>query len=107
MITLSHQFRIRPATDDDRAVIASIAALDSSTPIDGPALVGELDGVPVAVLSLTDGSVVADPFRRTGPLVDEMHLRARRMGGVDVRPGPARRLIATLGRRPRPIHVRG
>jgi hypothetical protein len=107
MTTLSSQSWIRPATDADREVIERIAALDSGAPIEGPALVGELDRVPVAVVSLTDGRVVANPFRHTARLVGEMHARARRMGGVDVRPGPARRVVAAFGRRPRPAHARG
>jgi hypothetical protein len=106
MTPIDPQPWIRPATDDDRGAIERIAALDSGTPIEGPALVGELDRVPVAVLSLADGRVVANPFRHTAALVEAMHARARRMGGVDARPGPVRRLVAALGR-PRPVHLGG
>jgi hypothetical protein len=92
----SDHFRIRPATDEDRERMARIAYLDSSRPFDGPALIGELDGVAVAVLSLTTGQVVANPFRRTADLVDVMRARATALGGVSRRPSPLRRLTAVL-----------
>jgi hypothetical protein len=83
MLVSSHRHRIRLASDGDRERIARIASLDSSTPIDGPALIGEIDGIAVAVLSLDDGRVVADPFRRTAELVAGMRAQARGTGIVD------------------------
>ena len=83
MRAISHRHHIRPATDDDRARIGRIASLDSSPPIDGPALIGEIDGIAVAVLSLDDGRVVADPFRRTADLIDLMRVQARGTGLAD------------------------
>ena len=80
MLAINHHHRTRLATDHDHDVIERIAALDSSTPIEGAALIGEIDGIPVAVLSLTDGRVVADPFRRTADLVAVMHRRASGSG---------------------------
>jgi hypothetical protein len=104
MLATSHRHRTRLATDDDRDLIGRIASLDSSAPIDGPALIGEIDGIPVAVLSLNDGRVVADPFRRTADLVALMRVQAKGMGGADRRAWPARGLRAAL-RRPRSAYA--
>ena len=92
----SYHHRIRPATDDDRDLIGRVASLDSSRPIDGPALIGEIDGIAVAVLSLSDGRVVANPFRRTADLIALMRVRARAMDVADHPDSPARRLRAAL-----------
>jgi hypothetical protein len=73
----SKAFVIRPATDDDDAVVAQLAALDSARPPSGRVLIGEIDGSPAAALSLSDGRVVADPFRRTDLLVVHLRLRAQ------------------------------
>ena len=99
MPVISHHHRVRTATDQDREVIGRIASLDSSTPIEGHALIGEIDGIPVAVLSLGDGRVVANPFRRTAELVSIMRLQAKGMGA----PGHLRRrrTLLSLRRAPR------
>ena len=104
MRTTSHHHHIRRATDDDRALIGRIASLDSSHPIDGPALVGEVDGVAVAVLSLDDGRVVADPFRRTADLVALMRVRARSERVAYGLAGKPKRLRVRL-RRPRSAYA--
>jgi hypothetical protein len=67
----------RLATDDDDAAVERLAALDSTRPPSGRMLVGEIDGVPAAALSLSDGRVVADPFTRTDLLVVHLRLRAQ------------------------------
>jgi hypothetical protein len=73
----ANAFVIRLATDDDDDVVQRLAALDSARPPSGRILVGELDGVPAAALSLSDGHVVADPFTRTDLLVVHLRLRAQ------------------------------
>jgi hypothetical protein len=102
--TLTRHHRIRIAGDDDRDRIARIASLDSSHPIEGPALVGEIDGVAVAVVSLTDGRAVANPFRPTAGLVEVMRVRARAMGAADAHRSRARRVRDAL-RRPRSVYA--
>ena len=101
---LTRHHRIRIAGDDDRERIAVLAALDSSHPIEGPALIGEIDGIAVAVVSLTDGRAVANPFRPTAGLVDVMRVRARAMGAADAHRSPVRRLRDAL-RRPRSVYA--
>jgi hypothetical protein len=104
MLAINHRHHIRPATDDDRGRIGRIAELDSSLPIDGPALIGEIDGIAVAVLSLEDGRVVADPFRRTADLVALMHARASGPGIAGRLAWRVRRLRAAP-RRPRSAYA--
>lgn len=67
---------IRAATPDDAPSVARLAQLDGRPPLRGAVLLAEHDGVPVAAVALTSGSVVADPFRATA---DAVHLlRGRR-----------------------------
>ena len=64
------QISIRIARQDDYADLWRVATLDSALVHEGPLLVAESDGEIVAALSLTNGGVIADPFRRTAELVD-------------------------------------
>ncbi len=90
-------FRVRLATEDDSDTIRRIAELDSSRPIEGPALIGDLGRAPVAVLSLADGRVTADPFRPTAALIAHMRAEAARTRAVRRR-SPADRIRALLRR---------
>ena len=71
-----HELRIRLAGSADRGVLTGLAALDSQQPLDGDALIAELDGIAVAALSLRDGRLVADPFAPTAVVGDHLQLRA-------------------------------
>ena len=69
---------IRPAYGDDRAALARLAALDSSAVPAEPLLLAEADDELRAVLSLRDGSVIADPFHPT----DEVRLPDEHVAGA-------------------------
>ena len=69
-------YTIRPATDDDAWALQWLAALDSQRQLAGPALIGEIDGIPAAAISLSDGRVAADPFQATAVLTRLLHIRA-------------------------------
>ncbi len=73
---------IRRAVAGDSAALQALAALDSSLPLTNPVLIGELRGEPVAALDLCDGTVVADPFVATAPIVELLRLRARQVSPV-------------------------
>ena len=60
--------------------LAVVAARDSQRLPDGPWLVAEVEGAPLAVLSLETGSFVADPFSRTVELRALLELRADQLG---------------------------
>jgi hypothetical protein len=68
---------IRHATDADIVALADLAILDSREPLQGPALIAEVDGTARAALDLHDGSVAADPFAPTAELVELLRLHAR------------------------------
>jgi hypothetical protein len=74
-------YKTRMAVPEDTPNLRRLAALDSQPPLSGPALMGEIDGVPAAAISLTSGRVVADPFRPTAELVATMRLRAAALTG--------------------------
>jgi hypothetical protein len=69
-------YKTRMAVAEDAPNLRRLAALDSQSPLSGPVLMGEIDGVPAAAISLTSGRVVADPFRPTAELVATMRVRA-------------------------------
>lgn len=69
-------YTIRPATDDDACALRWLAALDSQRRLPGPALIGEIDGIPAAAISLSDGRVAADPFQATALLKKLLRIRA-------------------------------
>jgi len=75
---ISEEVRIRLAYPDDRITLNRLAEVDSQRPLDGDALIAEVDGVAVAALSLHSGRVVADPFAHTQAVVDLLRVRASR-----------------------------
>jgi hypothetical protein len=83
---------IRRAGPHDAPALCRLAALDSAAPLCGEVLLAEVDGEARAALSLADGSVVADPFRRTAALVDLLAMRRDQLLARSSRPpGRARR----------------
>jgi hypothetical protein len=52
--------------------LGGMEALDSSQAPGGDALAGELNGEIVAVITIRDGVVVANPFRATAVVVDRL-----------------------------------
>jgi hypothetical protein len=68
-------YAIRPAAEADEPILHRLAELDSQRPLEGPALIGEIGGLPVAAVSLTDGRVIADPFKPTVHLRQILHMR--------------------------------
>lgn len=60
---------IRNADPGDALALARLAARDSRRLPAGSLAVAEVGGSPVAAISLSDGAVVADPFRPTAHVV--------------------------------------
>ena len=71
---------VRLATTADREALDRLAALDDALRPAEPVLLGVISQRPVAALSLSDGHVVADPFRPTLELIEMLRLRARQLG---------------------------
>ena len=85
---------IRRETTDESGALAAVAARDSQRLPAGPWFVAEVDGTPLAVLSLSTGSFVADPFSFTVGLRNLLEFRAGQLEAVQ-----ARSRVRTLGRR--------
>ena len=87
---------IRPAYADDLAALARLAALDSAAGVPaGSMLLAEVDDQLRAALSLTDQSVIADPFFPTLHLVALLRARAAAVGETRTRT-PRRRALRRL-----------
>jgi hypothetical protein len=91
-MTNSSTIALRTATDRDAAILDKLAALDSAPPLHGPAVVALVDGRPVAAASLSDASVVADPFVPTADVVEILQARvAATASAATTRPRRIRR----------------
>jgi hypothetical protein len=71
---IANAFTIRPAAESDDATLAWLAALAGEPALRRPALIGDVDGIPVAAISQLDGRVVADPFRPAPGLRAQLRL---------------------------------
>ena len=71
---------IRRATESDASALRRLAALDDTYAPDArtDVLIAETSGEPVAAITEC-GRAIADPFRRTGELVELLRLRARQV----------------------------
>ena len=74
------QFTVRALHEADRPAIERLAGRDTATMPAGDALGAEINGELVAAISLTDGSVIADPFRPTTSAIELLRLRAEQLG---------------------------
>ena len=70
---------IRRATEADRATLERLAALDSAATPTGEVLLAVVDGQALGAVEVASGAAIADPFRPTAELVEQLSLRARRL----------------------------
>jgi hypothetical protein len=98
----SEPIAIRAAHPDDAQALRRLAALDSGPVPPSPVLVAEASGEIRAAMSLADGSVIADPFRRTAGLMVLLGVHAQELGealGGASRPrARGRRIAAAVSR---------
>lgn len=66
---------LRRGVAADAKALLRLAALDSARPLTGETLVAEQAGSLVAAVSLSDGTVIADPFRPTAGIVELLRVR--------------------------------
>lgn len=69
------QLRLSACRDE----LERLAALSDRRLRDGDWLVADLDGVPVAAVSLDDGTTLYDPFKPTSQLVSLLELRRKQV----------------------------
>lgn len=95
-------FLVRPVEDADAPTLAWLSRLGDQPPVARPALLGHIDGMPAAAISLVDGRVTADPFQPTAELAQ--HLRLQRSGwrATGHTPALAARLRAAIAFAARP-----
>jgi hypothetical protein len=74
----AHGFSVRRAQESDEPTLAWLGARSSQPALRRPALIGDLDGLPVAAISLLDGRVTEDPFTPAAGIVP--YLRLHRSG---------------------------
>lgn len=76
------EITVRALHESDRAAMDALAGRDSTDAPEGEVLGAEIDGRLVAMLSLTDGAMVADPFSPTAAATELLNLRARQVGAA-------------------------
>jgi hypothetical protein len=91
-----HSLTIRTAIPDDSGALRRLAELDSARPLSGSVLIAELDGAPLAAVSVETGAATADPFQHSADAVRLLRLRRYQLlrQGGDV--APARSLLRRL-----------
>jgi hypothetical protein len=83
---------LRYAFPDDAQAVARLATLDGARVPTQPLLLAEVAGELRAALSLSDDTVIADPFYPSRAVVELLRARATQLHGVD-RPAPRARLL--------------
>ena len=69
----------------DTIAVGAVAALDTARAPGGDVLAGELNGEIVAVITIRDGHVLANPFRATAAVVDLLRRRRGQAVGAGLR----------------------
>jgi hypothetical protein len=96
VLDAERELLVRLARPADRDHLERLATLDSQAPLEGEALLAELDGTPVAALSLRDRRLIADPFEHTAAAGDHLRLRASSIASPNGRAGPLKRLVRSV-----------
>jgi hypothetical protein len=91
MLSIDQQVTLRLATAADGLALRWLAQLDSRPLPPGPHLVAERDGSIDAALSLSDGTLIANPFLHTAHLGELLRGLARGEPAAQGRPAAATR----------------
>jgi hypothetical protein len=96
LTTPTDHLHIRRAFPDDAGALARLAQLDSTRlPVDHY-LVAEVEGELKAAVGLESGTVAADPFYPSAPLVRLLHLHVEGLRGREKRAKRAERTLRSL-----------
>jgi hypothetical protein len=92
----ANAYHLREATKSDHATLTFFEELDGRGPLRGRVLIGEIDGLPAGVASISDGRVVGDPLQRgrTHFLLPVLGMRARGLRAFERMPSLPARLAA-------------
>jgi hypothetical protein len=103
-MTTASPYDIVSVIDARHNDLRRLAEIDSARPLEAPALVAYSDDEAIAALSLADGRVAANPFRRTAAAVTTLRTRAEAYGFVvESSPSLRERILAAL----RPVAAQG
>jgi hypothetical protein len=91
-----HSLTIRTALPDDSGALRRLAELDSARPLSGSVLIAELDGAPLAAVSVETGAATADPFQPSADAVRLLRLRRYQLLRQGGNVAPARSLLRRL-----------
>jgi hypothetical protein len=100
MMLDANTYVIRPAREADEPALRRLAFLDEAAPLQGRVLIGEIDGVPAAAISLDERRTIADPFIRSGLLRVHLRMRADGIAAHEREPSVAERIRAAMRREP-------
>jgi hypothetical protein len=92
VLDAERELLVRLAGSADRDQLERLATLDSQPPLEGDALIAELDGIAVAALSLHNGRLIADPFVPTAAVANHLRLRALSIAAPNRPAAPLKRL---------------
>ena len=92
----ANTYRIRLATEQDTDAVRVLAMRNCDQPLHGQMLIGEIDGVVSAALSLNDGRVIADSSPRAGHLLANLRYRAVATWAYSATPSTSKRMLAAL-----------
>ena len=92
------EITVRLADYTDSRALLELAAIDSAQVPAGALVLAESHGEIVAAVPVDGGGAIADPFRRTGALVEMLELRAAQIRGRS-----ERRRVHGIGERVRSL----
>ncbi|MBV8220626.1 MAG: hypothetical protein JO325_19335 [Solirubrobacterales bacterium] len=91
----ANTYDIHLATGEDDVRLSCLAELNSACALQRPALIGDVDGEPVAATSLADGRIVGDPGRCTDHLLACLRVRAGALRAYEETPSLPTRMLAS------------
>jgi hypothetical protein len=86
----------RAARPADAPTLRRLAYLDEQRPLTGRVLLGVIDGVPAAAISIDERRIVADPFQGSSALRVHLRLRAAALEAFERTPSLADRIRYAL-----------
>ena len=99
----SNQYVIYEATASDAVKLWYLSQITGQPRLRDRALIGDVQGVPAAAISLADNRIVADPARDTGRLTQQLRARAQALRAPQRRlPNRSCQRRAERGRSPGP-----
>jgi hypothetical protein len=92
----ANTYDIHVATEEDGPSLGRLSELDAARPLQRPVLIGQINGDPVAAISLADFRIVADPQRCPDQLRAYLRIRAGALRAYAATPSLRARMLAAL-----------